>query len=361
MFKADYKSAVIHMNKCYDTMSKELALTVLEVKARRVKYWDGFTKAVKQYAEDLEKGTCELPTAAATKLSVFNWLLPFCCHYNTSVMDGQHLDHYIEKILCGHANRLDRNKLDSSKVRQTLSSVSTYLRDVGKPRRLVLSVPKLDFYFLQCVAMEYSVTFLHSYLPMTVFKDDSAACVPWETFSVSDIPSTVSSWPSCNIDPTFDWAKAGMKHFCEHVVITLPPLPGKLAVVKRPDAMAVALNRAANASKQARLAIDKAHTKQCGYSDSIVYGFGLAAYGNMITVNDALQCAHQQGVMLCLFLTDIASVVQSILHLEKMRARVSELPAHVVRYDVSLLHSLKAAQAHSKLFSSQFWNLPKRK
>ncbi len=193
---------------------------------------------------------------------------------------------------------------------------------------------------------------------MTVFQDESDACVVWQTYSVPELPWSISTWLSQNIDPTFDWVKAGMKHFSEHIVITLPPVPGKLPVAKHADAMATALTRAASAAKQARIAVDKACVGQSVYSDSIAYGFGLAVYGDMIAVDDALQRAQQQAATLCFYLTDVGIVVQRMMHLEAMRTKLSQVPSHVVSYNPSLMQSLRAVRAHSKLFSSQFWNLP---
>ncbi len=105
MFAEDYKGTIQHIKQCYQDMATALNLSVADVKARHVKYRDSVTKGVKQYSEDLQKGTCDLPTAAATKLSVFNWLIKFSCHYDASTMDGKNLDQYVEKILRGHANR----------------------------------------------------------------------------------------------------------------------------------------------------------------------------------------------------------------------------------------------------------------
>lgn len=96
LFAQDFAAGLAHLNKYYMEMSQKLKLTVAEVKARRVKYRDAVTKAVKQYSQDLRNDTSTMPTAAATKLSVFNWLLPFSCHYDPSMMDGKHLDQYLE-------------------------------------------------------------------------------------------------------------------------------------------------------------------------------------------------------------------------------------------------------------------------
>ncbi len=232
---------------------------------------------MKQYAEDLKKETCEMPTAAVTKLSVFNWLLPFCCHYDPSTMDGKNLDQYIERILRGHANHLEQHKLDLSEVRSTLSRVSTYLRDIGKPKQLVLSVPKLKWELLPSILLQYNVTFLHGYSQMIVFEDKSSSCVSWDTFSVVELLSTVSAWLSRNIDPTFNWAQAGMSHFSQHVNITMPPQEGKHPIAKHADAMSIALNRAASAGKQVHAAIKRAHVCEQEYCNSIVYGFGMCA------------------------------------------------------------------------------------
>ncbi len=168
LFASDYTAVLAHMNKCYEDMAAALHLTVAEVKAHRLKYRDSVTKTVKQYAQDLHKGTCDMPTTAATKLSVFNWLMPFSCHYDTSAMEGKHLDQYIEHILCGQANRLERNKVDASEVQSALAWVSTYMHDVGKPHSLVLTVQKLEWHLLPSVALENGVMFLHGYSPMSV-------------------------------------------------------------------------------------------------------------------------------------------------------------------------------------------------
>ncbi len=159
LFALDYSSAVTKMKKSYEDMAVSLNLSVEQVKACRVKYRDGVTKAVKQYAKDLCTGRSDSPTAAATKLSVFYWLMPFSCHYDASTMADQNLDQYIERIIRGHANRLDRHKLDSSDVCDTLSCVSTYLRDAGKPQTLVLSMEKLNWNLLPTIALQNGVLF----------------------------------------------------------------------------------------------------------------------------------------------------------------------------------------------------------
>ncbi len=321
MFKADYKHAVEHIKKCYEDMAAELNISVTEVKAQCTKYRDGFTKAVKQYAEDLKKEMCDMPTAAATKLSVFNWLLPFCCHYDPSTMDGKNLDQYIERILRGHANRLDRHKIDSSDVHSTLSHVSMYLCDAGKPKQLVLSVPKLNWELLSSISLQYNVTFLHGYSDMIVFEDESLSCVSWDTFSVLELPSIVSAWLSRNIDPTFNWAQAGMAHFGQHVNITLPPQEGKRPIAKCADAMSVALGRAASAGKQARAAMERACAHEQEYCDSIVYGLACARLGSM-SQKESFDCAKHQVDNLHLFLTDIGHLITRILHLEVMHDSV---------------------------------------
>ncbi len=356
MFAEDYKGTIQHIKQCYQDIATALNLSVADVKARRVKYRDSITKAVKQYSEDLQKGTCDLPTAAATKLSVFNWLLKFSCHYDASTMDGKNLDQCVEKILRGHANRQDRNKVDSSEVRSTLSCVSTYLRDAGKPCRLVLSVPKL-WEVLENIAYKNNVMFLHNYLPMCVFEDDSVSCISWNSFSVLELPSSVCAWLSRNIDPTFNWVDAGMSHFRHHVNITLLPQDGKTPVVKRSDAMMNALNRAANVGKQARAAVKVARVSEEWYKNSIVYGFAVAGLASM-SVSESCTCAQQQVDNMCLFLTDIGLVITHILQLESMRDRVCEVPALPVLYKRGLMRSLEAVRVNSKLYSSQFWNLP---
>ncbi len=246
--------------------------------------------------------------------------------------------------------------MDTSEVRSTLARVSTYLRDVGKPRRLMLSVPKL-WEVLESIAYENNITFLHNYSPMCVFEDDSVSCVSWNSFSVSELPSSVCAWLSRNIDPTFNWVDAGMSHFRHHVNITLPPQGGKTPAVKQYDAMMTALNRAANAGKQARAAVKVARVSEERYRDSIVYGFAVAGLASM-SISESCACAQQQVDNMRLVLTDIGLVITHILELESMRDRVCEVPALPVSYKRGLMHSLEAVRVNSKLYSSQFWNLP---
>ncbi len=361
LFAADFTGALVHMKKCYEDMAAALHLTVAEVKARCLKYRDSVTKAVKQYAQDLHKGTCDLPTAAATKLSIFNWLMPFSCHYNASTMEGKNLDQYIESILRGQANCLERHKVDASEVRSALAKVSTYLRDAGKPRTLVLTVQKLDWHLLPTIALDNGVIFRHGYSPMSVFSDESESCEYWESFSLSDLPVTVSSWLSRNIDPTFDWHKAGMVHFSTHVKVHGQPREGKNATVKRSDTMAVALNRCASASREARIAMDKAHSKEERCLRSVCYSIALAGCGTSVKTTDAAAAVDMQTVTVRLLMQDVLEVMRKVLHLESMHDKFMTEHSRVVSYTPSLLRSLQAVRVNSKIYSSQFWNLPKCK
>ncbi len=200
LFSQDYAAALEQLNKSYMAIAEGLNLTVAEVKVSCIKYRDSVTKAVKQYGDDLRNGTSNMPTAAATKLSVFNWLLPFSCHYDAGIMAGKPLDQYVEHILHGHANRLERNKQDSTEVRATLSRVSMYLRDAAKPCTLLVEVIKLNWDVLATAMLKDGLLFLHGYTPMTVFEDESVSCECWESFCVTDLHSTVSDWLSHNID-----------------------------------------------------------------------------------------------------------------------------------------------------------------
>lgn len=359
LFSSDYNGALAHMKQCYEDMASALHLTVEEVKARHVKYRDSVTKAVKQYADDLRQGTCAVPTAAVTKLSVFHWLLPFSTHYDAAIMEGQNLDQYVERILRGHANKLDRYKVDSTDVRDTLSKVSCYLRDAGKPRKLVLTADKLHWSQLPCLAVEHRVTFLHGYSPMTVFLDESECCVWWDTVSVSDLPFSVSSWLSRNIDPTFNWHQAGMEHFSIHVTVSVHPADGKNAVVKRSDATALALNWAAAACKEARLTIDKARSHENLYVKSFCYRYAVACCGGSMPASEAAHAAQMETATLRLLMDDVLVVMQKVLHLEEACDKVSQTPARSVTYNPLLFRALQAAWSKSKIYSSQFWNLPK--
>ena len=360
LFSQDFAAGLVHLNKCYMDMSHALNLTVPEVKAHRVKYRDAVTKAVKQYSNDLRNNTTSLPTAAATKLSVFNWLLPYSCHYDPTLMDGQNLDQYVECILRGHANHLDHNKVDSTEVQSVLASVSTYLRDAGKPWHLIISSKKLQWNMLPSIAMQNRVCFLHDYMPMTVFEDESASCEFIDSFCIAELPCSVSDWLLRNIDPMFDWVKAGMYHFSHHVTQCLPPCDGKLAIVKHADAMALALNRAAAASREACLAVDKARNSKTLCVKSFCYSYTLAGCGTSVVKSDTAQAAQGETVRLRLLMDDIFVVIQKVLNLEAARDTVCVAPVRIVMYKPSLLRLLEAVREKSKLYSSQFWNLPKR-
>ncbi len=317
-------------------MSAALELTVAEVKGRRIKYRDAVTKAVKQYAQDLRQGTSDMPTAAATKLSIFHWLLPFSCHYDASIMHGKHLDQYLECILHGQATRLERNKEDSTEVRSALAHVSTSLRDVGKPWTLLVHVPEL-WSTMASVSLQTDITFLHGYSLMTAFQDEQDSCVYWSSYSVSELAFSVSSWLSCNIDPTFDWKKAGMVHFCTHVKVCVHPAEGKSPTVKRSDAMAVALNRSAGVCRDARLAMDKARSDEVLYSNSFCHSYALAGLGTSVSQSDTQQVSSLQSATLCLIMDDVVAVIEKCLHLEAMRANMRQVPSRRVLYNPSHL------------------------
>ncbi len=326
LFTSNYGGAVAHMNKCYEDMSAALQLSVAEVKACRTKYQDAVTKAVKQYAQDLREGTSNMPTAAATKLSVFNWLLPFSCHYDATLMEGKNLDQYVERILHSEANHLDRNREDLTAVRSTLMHISTHLRNIGKPQTLVVSVPKL-WSSMASVSLQTDITFLHGYSEMTAFQDKQDSCVYWSSFIVSELPFSVSCWLSHNIDPTFDWKKAGMVHFSTHVTVCVHPTEGKSPTLKRSDAMALALNRSAGVCRDARLAVDKACSHEQLYTKSFCHGYALAGFGTSVSESDEQQVSSLQSAALHLVMDDVVSVIKKCLCLESLRAKMTQVPS----------------------------------
>ncbi len=359
LFSQDYGAALEQLNKSYLAIAEGLNLTVAEVKACRIKYRDSVTKAVKQYGDDLRNGTSTMPTAAATKLSVFNWLLPFSCHYDAAIMADKPLDQYLEHTLHGHANRLECNKQDCTEVCATLSRVSTYLCDVAKPWKLVLEVIKLNWDVLATATLKDGLSFLHGYTAMTVFEDESVSCECWESFCLDELHCTVSDWLSHNIDPTFKWAEAGMHHFSLHVTVSTPVCEGKMSVIRRADAMALALNRCGTAAREARFAVDKAQNSETLFNKSFCYGYALSGCGGSVTAAESAKATETKSATLHVLMDDIVVVIEKVMQLEAACAKLCAAPMCVVSYKPSLLRSLEAVRANLKLYSSQFWNLPK--
>lgn len=179
--------------------------------------------------------------------------------------------------------------------------------------------------------------------------------------SVSELPCSVSCWLSRNIDPTFNWHKAGMEHFSCHVTVSEYPRDGKCAVAKRADAMAIVLNRTAGCAREARIAMDKAHSREKACTKSFCYAFALAGCGASVKAKDAQNAEQAQTDSVQLLMDDVLVVMEKVLQLERMRAKLKEIPPRKVTYNPSLMNDLCAARAHSKIYSSQFWNLPKSK
>ncbi len=151
-----------------------------------------------------------------------------------------------------------------------------------------------------------------------------------------------------------------MHHFSHHVTVSTSVCEGKTSVVKRADAMALALNRSASASREARLAVDKACSSEALFNKSFCYSYALSGCGGSVTATDLAKAEGNQSATLHILMDDIVLVIQKVMQLEAARDKLCAAPVHVVSYKPSLLRSLEAVRANLKLYSSQFWNLPKR-
>ncbi len=186
-FKKDWKAANVHLQKCYADMASTLGISVSDVKARRTKYKDAVTKALKQYADDLRNGTNECPTPAALKLSIFFWLLPFSANYQLDLMDGKPLDTYLEKILQARLNKMRREQQDVTELTEHLALMRQFMHDVGKPKDVKIILNKFSFADLSALAFQHKVTFLAGYSEMTVFIDDSVQTQIIDALDVHDV------------------------------------------------------------------------------------------------------------------------------------------------------------------------------
>lgn len=220
LFAEDCKAAAAHMSKCYADLAAALNMSIDEVKNRCQKYRDAVTRAVRQYADDLQNGTTDCLTPAAQKLCIFFWLLPYSSNYIPDLMNGKCLDVYVECILRAHLNKMTRQKEDITELKCALEHIRKVIRDSGNPKHIELHVTKLCFCEMASLSQQYSVTFRHNLTPMPVFEDyspDIQSISPVQVFNVQGLPYSISSWLSRTREPLFDWKVRGLKYFTSDV------------------------------------------------------------------------------------------------------------------------------------------------
>ncbi len=368
LFVNDWKSAAANLNEAYTKLASDTGLTVEEVKAKCTKYKDAITKAVGQFMDDVRSGSNTMPTPGAVKLIVFFWLLPFSSKYNPELLQHRTLDMYVEKILQARLNKMGRMHEDVTEITSALERVRHCIDVRSKPKAVRVFASPLTFADLPAIAAEHGVVFVPNLFPVPEFKDESSELhhlpAVEETVDIKRLPYMISDWLSRVCDKTFDWKVQGLQYQRFSVNETEA---GLLSTNKqRAHAVAVALHKAANKSRDAWREIDAVHAVEDAHFSHVALGVGLSVINeaagwleNLTPVKHSVKSwyVNKDCALNVQMFSNVLSVANAALSLEEARDNYMKAPARQVHPNSINYDALRNMREKGKVFSLSFWNL----
>ncbi len=204
--------------------------------------------------------------------------------------------------------------------------------------------------------------------PMPEFKDESSELehlpAVEETVDIERLPYTISDWLSRVCDKTFDWKVHGLQHQRFSVNETEV---GLLSTNKQcAHAVAVALHKAANKSRDARREIDVACAVEDAHFSHVTLGVGLSVIDeaagwleNLTPVKNSVKSwyVNKDCALNVQMFSNVLSVANAALSLEEACDNYMKAPARRACPNSIDYNALRKMREKNKVFSSSFWNL----